>query len=115
MCFKFIDNTSVRFYRRRDSFASPLWKLFDKYYDQFESEYAERYEKVYGLLRPAIGFAVGKFLTCGDLREGFARVHLPAPSERRWWGVTDAVTICFCRILLQGSLSVPIMSSETHP
>jgi len=65
----------VRFYRRRNPFISPLWILFDKYYDQFEAEYAERYEKAYGFLRPAIGFAVGKFLKCGDLREGFARVH----------------------------------------
>jgi len=75
MRFKFIDNTGVRFYRRRNPFSSPLWKLLDKYYDQFETEYAERYEKAYGFLRPAVGFAVGKFLKCGDLREGFARVH----------------------------------------
>ena len=75
MYFKFIDNAGVRFYRRRDPFSSPLWVLLDKYYEQFEIEYAERYEKVYGFLRPAIGFAVNKFLKCGDLREGFARVH----------------------------------------
>ena len=56
MCFKFIDNAGVRFYRRRDSFSSTLWILLDKYYDQFESEYAERYEKVYGFLRPAIRY-----------------------------------------------------------
>ena len=75
MYFKFIDNAGVRFYRRRNPFSSPLWVLFDKYYNQFESEYAERYEKVYGFLRPAVGFAVSKYLKCGDLREGFARVH----------------------------------------
>jgi hypothetical protein len=75
MYFKFIDNTGVRFYRRRNPFISPLWILFDKYYDQFETEYAERYERIYGFLRPAVGFAVSKFLKCGDLREGFARVH----------------------------------------
>ena len=75
MYFKFIDNAGVRFYRRRNPFSSPLWILLDKYYEQFEIEFAERYEKVYGFLRPAIGFAVGKFLKCGDLREGFARVH----------------------------------------
>ena len=75
MYFKFIDNSGVRFYRRRNPFSSPLWILLDKHYEQFEIEYAEHYEKVYGFLRPAIGFAVGKFLKCGDLREGFARVH----------------------------------------
>ena len=48
MYFKFIDNAGVRLYRCRDPFVSPLWILLDKYYDQFETEYAERYEKVYG-------------------------------------------------------------------
>ena len=75
MCFKFIDNAGVRFYRSRNPFVSPLWILLDKYYDQFEAEYAGRYEAVYGFLRPAVGFAVSKYLKCGDLREGFARVH----------------------------------------
>ena len=75
MYFKFIDNAGVRFYQRRNPFISPLWILFDKYYEQFEIEYCERYEKVYGFLRSSIGFAVNKFLKCGDLREGFARVH----------------------------------------
>ena len=65
----------MTFYRRRDPFASPLWQLLDRHYDDFELAYEERYEKTYGYLRPAIGTAVGKFLKCGDLREGFARVH----------------------------------------
>ena len=52
----------MTFYRRRDPFSSPLWQLLDRHYDKFESLYAERYEKTYGYLRPAIGAAVGKFL-----------------------------------------------------
>lgn len=75
MYFKFADSTGAPFYRRRNPFSSPLWKLLDKHYDEFESVYPERYEVKYGYLRPAVGFAVAKYLKCGDLREGFARVH----------------------------------------
>ncbi|MBN4074068.1 transposase zinc-binding domain-containing protein [bacterium AH-315-E10] len=62
-------------YRRRDPFASSLWKLLDKHYDRFQQSYAERYQSRYGYWRPAIEQAVQRFLKCGDLREGFARVR----------------------------------------
>ena len=39
--------------------------------------YLERYEKTYGYWRPVIGDVVGKYLLCGDLREGFARICCP--------------------------------------
>jgi hypothetical protein len=67
----------VSFYHRRDPFASPLWQVVDRYYDEFERVYPERYAKTYGFWRPVIGNVVGKFLLCGDLREGFARVRCP--------------------------------------
>ena len=47
----------------------------DEHYDEFERVYSQRYEKTYGFWRPVIGDVVGKFLACGDLREGFARVR----------------------------------------
>ena len=62
----------MMFYRSRDPFASALWYLLDRHYNEFESVYSERYEKTYGYLRPVLGGAVGKSLKCGDLREGFA-------------------------------------------
>lgn len=39
--------------------------------------YDDRYQKRYGFWRPVIADAVGKFLKCGDLSEGFARVRCP--------------------------------------
>jgi len=75
MCWGFTGSSGVRFYRRRDPFSSPLWKLLDKYFDIFKAVYAERYESKYGFFRSCISFAVSKYLKCGDLREGFARVH----------------------------------------
>lgn len=67
--------SAVPFYHARDPFASPFWQVVDEYYDEFEQVYSERYEKTYGFWRPVIGDVVGKFLICGDLREGFARVR----------------------------------------
>ena len=70
-----IENHTKKFYRRRDPFASPLWKVVNRYYDEFERVYPERYEKTYGYWRPVIGDVIAKFLTCCDIREGFARVR----------------------------------------
>ena len=47
------------------------------YFDEFERVYPERYQKTYGYWRPVIRSAIDKFLKCGDLKEGFARVRCP--------------------------------------
>ncbi len=69
------ENQEIPFYHRRDPFASPLWKVVDRYYDDFERVYQERYARTYGFWRQVIGDVICKFLLCGDLREGFARVR----------------------------------------
>ena len=67
----------ARVYRPRRPSASPLWRLLDRHFDEFQRVYDERYRKRYGFWRPVIGRTVEKFLTCGDLTEGFARVRCP--------------------------------------
>ena len=42
---------------------------------ELEAVYAERYQAQYGFYRPVIGRVVEKFLGCGDLNKGFARVR----------------------------------------
>jgi hypothetical protein len=90
------------FYHRRDPFASPLWQVVDRFYDEFERVYPERYEKTYGFWRPLIGDAVGKFLLCGDFghREAVclksqAYVRLPAPLRTAIAVRGGAVRRCF--------------------
>ena len=51
--------------------------MLDGYFRQFELVYDERYQKRYGFWRPVIARTVEKFLACGDLRAGFARVRCP--------------------------------------
>ena len=64
-------------YRPRRPQASPLWRLLDRYRDEFQRIYDERYQKRYGFWRPVIERTVEKFLACGDLKQGFARVRCP--------------------------------------
>ncbi len=64
-------------YRPRRPRDSPLWRLLDRYFDDFERVYDQRYQKRYGFWRPVIAKTVEKFLVCGDLHERFARVRCP--------------------------------------
>jgi hypothetical protein len=64
-------------YRPRQPRASPLWQLLDRHFDQFHRVYDDRYQKRFGFWRPVIARTVEKFLACGDLHEGFARVRCP--------------------------------------
>ena len=62
-------------YRARKPKASPLWQCLSRHFDEFLAGYEERYQPRYGFLRPIIPEVVNKFLDCGDLERGFARVR----------------------------------------
>ncbi len=64
-------------YRRRNPEASPFFKLVRSHFDAFEQVYDERFQPKYGYWRPVIRTAIDKYIKCGDLREGFARVRCP--------------------------------------
>ena len=105
MSWGFTGSSDVRFYRRRDPFKSPLWKLLDKYFDIFKAVYAERYESKYGFFRSCIGFAVTKYLKCGDLREGniFTEVN------------EGIKVVSFCSNLQFASLFFKFFGNATYP
>lgn len=63
------------FYRPRDHEASPLFQVVREHFDEFERVYPERYQKAYGYWRAVVRSSIDKFVKCGDLREGFARVR----------------------------------------
>jgi predicted RNA-binding Zn-ribbon protein involved in translation (DUF1610 family) len=67
----------AKFYRPRDHEASPLFQVVREHFTEFEGVYPERYQKAYGYWRPVIRASIDKFLKCGDLKEGFARVRCP--------------------------------------
>ena len=62
-------------YRPRRPRQSPLWQCLSGHFDAFLDVYEERYQSRFGFLRPIIPEVVNKFLDCGDLERGFARVR----------------------------------------
>ena len=65
----------MQVYRSRNPKKSPLWQCVHRHYEEFEGAYPEQYQPRYGLLRPIIPEVVHKFLECGDLESGFARIR----------------------------------------
>ncbi len=74
--------TSRPVYRPRQPRQSPLYRTIERYLPEFERTYDERYAKRYGPWRPIIGEVVRRFLRCGDLHFGFARVRCPDCAPR---------------------------------
>ena len=65
----------MQVYRARNPKKSLLWQIANRHYDEFEAAYPEVYQPRYGALRPTIPEVVHKFLECGNLERGFARVR----------------------------------------
>jgi hypothetical protein len=62
-------------YRPRRPRETAFYHLVEEHYEKFEQVYPERYEDRYGFFRSVIRETVYKYLGCGDLRQGFARVR----------------------------------------
>jgi len=77
-----------------------LWQCLQRDFDRFLEVYEERYQARYGFLRPIIPEVVNKFLDCGDLERGFARIRCDH---------------CRHEYLLAFSCKGPFMSPEEGP
>jgi len=69
-------NAFVQYQPRRPR-ASPLWRCLHENFAAFLTEYEQRHRPRCGELRPIIREVLEKFLDCGDLHQGFARVRCP--------------------------------------
>lgn len=68
---------AAQVYKPRNPRDSSLWQLLDEHFDEFEERYDNLFSKEYGFYRPVVSLIVRKFLKCGDLHQGFARVRCP--------------------------------------
>jgi|SRR3972149_2637076 len=57
-----ISNTQSVYHPRRP-YDSPLWKLLNNHYENFERCYEERFEQKYGFFRPIVREVVRNYLT----------------------------------------------------
>ena len=62
-------------YRPRRPQASPLYRLIEDHFEEFSTVYDERFARRWGYWRSVVGEVVEKFLACGILKHGFARVR----------------------------------------
>ena len=68
---------AARYTPRRPQ-ASPLYRVLTDHFETLTHVHEERYEPTHGPLRPVVAEVVGRFLDCGLLEHGFARVRCPA-------------------------------------
>lgn len=64
-------------YRCRNPRKTTLYRRVNGYFEEFLRVYPDRFEPRLGFLRPIIPKVVWKYLDCGDLERGFARVRCP--------------------------------------
>ncbi len=65
-------------YKPRRPQASPLFRLVSDHLDRLQTVYDERFAREYGPWRPVVGQVADKFLACGVLEHGFARIRCDA-------------------------------------
>jgi hypothetical protein len=64
-------------YRPRNPQSSDYYRCVEDHFETFEQVYEERFEKRYGFWRPYLQKVITRYLECGDLHHGFARVKCP--------------------------------------
>ncbi len=62
-------------YKPRRPQASPLFRLVQDHLHRLQTVYGERFAREYGPWRPIVGQVADKFLACGILEHGFARIR----------------------------------------
>jgi hypothetical protein len=62
-------------YRRREPRATPLYALMESLYERLKRTWEERFEARYGSWRGFVDAVVARYLDCGLLDRGFARVY----------------------------------------
>jgi len=62
-------------YTQREPKTSPLYRLVMDHFEELKLCYQERFEQTYGSWKPHWESVVERFLQCGDLFYGFARVY----------------------------------------
>ena len=61
-------------YRPRNPHDSPYYRCVEDHFEAFEQVYEERFERQYGFFRSYVARVIHRYLDCGDLHNGFARV-----------------------------------------
>ena len=66
-----------KIYKRRTPEKATLYKIVYNHFQEYQNMYPDKYEKHFGFLRKIIPKTIHKYLDCGILEHGFARVRCP--------------------------------------
>jgi len=67
-------DTSTKHYRSRKPQNSQYYKCVQDHFEAFEQVYEEKFSRQYGFFRPYVKDVIYRYLDCGILQNGFARV-----------------------------------------
>ena len=68
-------HNDVGIYRPRDPQTSGYYRCVQDHFEQLEMQWQDRYAQRYGFWRPFVTDVIYRYLECGDLHVGFARVR----------------------------------------
>jgi len=74
-------------YRPRKPQETPYYRCVEDNFETLEPVYDERFEKKYGFFRPYVRQVIHRFLDCGILHNGFARVKCGRLRPRIFAGI----------------------------
>jgi hypothetical protein len=64
-------------YRPRTPQQSPYYQCVEDHFETFEQVYDEQFNRRYGFFRSYVKEVIYRYLDCGDLHSGFARIRCP--------------------------------------
>ena len=63
-------------YRPRNPKQTPYYRCVEDHLETLEQVYEDRFERTYGFFRPHVKQVMERYLDCGNLLNGFARIKL---------------------------------------
>jgi hypothetical protein len=96
-------------YRPRNPQLSDYYRCVEDYFETFVRVYEEYFPRQYGFWRPYVEQVIYRYLDCGDLSHGFARVKLVLDliGDAR----TAAMNICWPSRVKEGTSVRPVIRS----
>ena len=97
-------------YRPRNPQDSDYYRCVEDNFETFIQIYDEHYSRQYGFWRPYVEQVIYRYLDCGNLHNGFARVKCKDCGHE----FEESAELIFAGIFLQAPPFLPIMPSETR-
>jgi len=72
-----IDAAPAPHYRPRHPERAPTYRVLERHFDDYTYAHEERFEERHGALRKVVPRSVHRYLECGRLQGGFARIRCP--------------------------------------